>query len=113
MGEGQHRMALVIARPAPPEREPAAVHRGVHRRAPGRLSAWLALLPMAVTLVVAYPGAANREMWEDEYATYHASTISWRALGRLLTHLDLVHSLYYMFMRGWIPMAGDSMLAMR
>src|SRR3954447_26080166 len=76
-------------------------------------AAWLALVPALVTLAVGSFGVSGRQMWEDEYATYHAATISWGALGRLLRHLDLVHAVYYVFLRGWLPLAGDSLLALR
>src|SRR4051812_37053630 len=76
-------------------------------------AAWLALIPALVTLVVGGFGVNSRELWEDEYATYHAATISWGALGRLLRHLDLVHAVYYVFLRGWLALAGDSLLALR
>jgi mannosyltransferase len=72
-----------------------------------------ALVPLLVVAVVGLTGADTREMWEDEYATYHAITISWSELGRLFTHMDLVHALYYVLMRGWHAIAGDSLTALR
>jgi mannosyltransferase len=107
-------MALLTERHAP-NRAPARVAS----EGPGALwatrpdAAWLALVPALMTLVVGAFGLNSREMWEDEYATYHAATISWSALGRLLRHLDLVHAAYYVVLRGWIAVAGDSLLALR
>lgn len=75
--------------------------------------AWWALLPAVAALTIGYIGAGQRQMWEDEYATYHAVTISWPALGQLLRHIDLVHALYYLFMRAWMAICGDSLLALR
>lgn len=104
-------MTTTLSRPAstrPPI--PAGPDRG---REPSRQTAWLAVLPALAVAAVGLVGARTREMWEDEYATYHAITISWTDLGRLFTHLDIVHAAYYMLMRGWIAVAGDSLLALR
>jgi mannosyltransferase len=66
-----------------------------------------------VVAFIGYRGAGDREMWEDEYATYHAANLSWGDLGRLLGHMDLVHAFYYVVMRGWFAVTDDSLLMMR
>jgi mannosyltransferase len=94
----------------------AAPRPGAHApRRTGRpgWTAWFALLPPLAIAAVGLRGAGDREMWEDEYATYHAITVSWSELGRLFAHLDIVHALYYVLMRGWIAVAGDSLPALR
>jgi mannosyltransferase len=99
--------------PAPPTVTPPAGAPPLRRTGRPRWTAWFALLPPLVIAAVSLIGADQREMWEDEYATFHAITISWSALGRLFTHLDIVHVLYYVLMRGWIAIAGDSLMALR
>ncbi|WP_199516341.1 glycosyltransferase family 39 protein [Nucisporomicrobium flavum] len=101
---------------AAPEKPQVARIPGAHeprRTGPAGWTAWLALLPAVVIAAVSLIGADQREMWEDEYATYHAISITWSELGRLFTHLDIVHALYYVLMRGWIAVAGDSLTALR
>ncbi|MEO6794994.1 MAG: glycosyltransferase family 39 protein [Mycobacterium sp.] len=47
-------------------------------------------------------GASRPSLWFDEAATISASTDrSLPELWRLLTHIDAVHGLYYLFMHGW------------
>ncbi|MGR6320630.1 glycosyltransferase family 39 protein [Micromonospora soli] len=58
-------------------------------------------------------GAADRQMWNDEYATWHASTLGIDDFVRLLQKVDTVHALYYVFMHAWIAAFGDSPLALR
>jgi mannosyltransferase len=101
---------------AAPEKPQVARIPGAHeprRTGPAGWTAWLALLPAVVIAAVSLIGASDREIWADELATYHAITISWSELGRLFTNLDIIHSFYYVLMRGWIAVAGDSLLALR
>jgi mannosyltransferase len=70
--------------------------------------------PAAMTAAaVGVVGAADREMWNDEYATWHASTLGVRDFFRLIHNMDMVHALYYVFMHLWILGFGDSPLALR
>ncbi len=93
---------------------------GVHRRprvwseAPaGRWPALIAVLPAVVAAAISLRGLSDREMWEDEYATWHASTRSLTQLGGLFRHIDVVHATYYVILHGWIQLAGSSPLALR
>jgi mannosyltransferase len=80
----------------------------------GRWRAWLPAVPPALlTLAVAGYRAGDRQLWEDEYATWHASTLGFADFQRLIGHVDLVLAPYYALMHGWIMLAGDSPLALR
>lgn len=83
------------------------------RRALHPATAWLALLPAAAAMAVGYLGIAEREMWEDEYATFHAADIDWTSFGRLMTRMDLVHGVYYLLVRAVVAVFGDSLTALR
>ncbi|MEU6021737.1 glycosyltransferase family 39 protein [Micromonospora sp. NBC_01739] len=80
---------------------------------PGRHTGWLALLPALAALTVGYQGAADRQMWNNEYATWHAAVLGTADLRHLLSNTDLVHVSYLMIVRGWIQLVGDEPLAMR
>jgi len=100
----------------PPRDVPTFRAEPISHRAPGeriRGTAFLALLPALVVALLGVQGADDREMWADEYATYHAATLSWGDLGRLLSHMDLVHGFYYLVMHGWFAVTDDSLLMMR
>ncbi|MFC0532194.1 glycosyltransferase family 39 protein [Phytohabitans kaempferiae] len=102
-----------------PDRSAVAVPEG--ERAPGaepeppksHPTAALAIVPFLVALVVGWIGADSRQMWNNEYATWHAATLSFRDLAHLLSNTDLVHTVYILVIKGWIAVAGDSPLAMR
>lgn len=60
-----------------------------------------AVIAVAATLISVI-GASRPSLWFDEAATISASTHrSLPELWRLLTHIDAVHGLYYLFMHGW------------
>ncbi|MEH0983452.1 glycosyltransferase family 39 protein [Micromonospora sp. CPCC 205556] len=80
---------------------------------PARHSAWLALLPALAALAVGLRGLADRQMWNNEYATWHAAVLGTADLRHLLSNTDLVHVTYLMIVRGWIQVAGDGPLALR
>lgn len=99
-----------------PDKPQVARIPGAHeprRTGPAPWTAWFALVPALAIAAVSLIGAGTREIWADELATYHAITITWSELGRLFTNLDIIHSFYYLVMRGWIAVAGDSLLALR
>ncbi len=79
----------------------------------GPWSALIALLPAAVAAAISLRGLGDREMWEDEYATWHASTLSLTQLLGLLRHIDMVHATYYLIIHVWVQLAGSSPLALR
>lgn len=59
------------------------------------------MIGVAATLISAV-GAGRPSLWFDEAATISASTHrSLPELWRMLTHIDAVHGLYYLFMHGW------------
>jgi mannosyltransferase len=70
------------------------------------------LVPFLVTLVVGAVGI-TRQAWRDEHSTWWAATIPLPDLGSLLSHVDIVLAPYYVFMRGWIFVFGDSVVALR
>lgn len=107
--------ALAVRRPTVVDRNPPARRR---RSVPYDVrqnpwSALVAVVPAAVGAAVFLRGMGAREMWNDEYATWHASTLPMADFGRLLRHTDLFHAAYYCFMHVWIAVAGDSPFALR
>ncbi|MEV6602380.1 glycosyltransferase family 39 protein [Actinoplanes sp. NPDC051346] len=83
------------------------------RTTPSRYSALLAVIPGAAALAICLHGLADRSMWNNEYATWHATSISLADFAELLRRTDLAHVLYYMIIRGWMAVGGDSPLQMR
>lgn len=76
---------------------------------------WMVALPVAALAAgITAIGAAGRQLWYDEYATWYASTqLTWAQFWRLMENVDAVHALYYVLMRLWTTVAGDSPLALR
>lgn len=72
-----------------------------------------ALVPMLAALGIGWAGAGQRQMWNNEYATWHAATLSLPDLGNLLSNTDLVHTAYILLIKCWIAVAGDTPLALR
>jgi mannosyltransferase len=97
----------------PPAEEPALVDE----RLPGRVPVWRHLLlfvvPASLTFLLGRQGIGARQMWNDEHATWHAATMSWADLFRLLDHIDRVLTLYYVTMHGWVSLVGDSPTMLR
>ncbi|BCJ70561.1 membrane protein [Catellatospora sp. IY07-71] len=73
----------------------------------------VAAAPALLMLVVGAVGMTGRQVWQDELATWWASTISWAEFRELLGHNDVVLAPYYLFMRVWVGAFGDSALALR
>jgi mannosyltransferase len=71
-----------------------------------------ALLPALLTLTLGVVGL-GRQAWRDEHATWYAATLPWDALVSRLSQVDIVLLPYYLLMRPWIAVFGDSVLAMR
>jgi mannosyltransferase len=93
---------------------------GVHRRPPNtdeaELKSWsalIAVLPAALAIAICRRDVGKREMWNDEYATWHGATLPLSDLEKLLRHTDLVHATYYLFMHVWIEFVGDSPFLLR
>lgn len=52
-------------------------------------------------------------LWGDEAATLLSAKRSVGSLLGMLMHVDAVHGVYYLFMHGWIRLAGESPFALR
>ncbi|MGW8953892.1 glycosyltransferase family 39 protein [Streptomyces sp. NPDC055709] len=82
-------------------------------RLPGQVarSAWV--WPAAVMSAVGSVGIGRPEIWRDELATWSAATRSVPELLRMSNSLDGVYLPYYLFMKGWIALFGDSVIVLR
>ena len=76
-------------------------------------TALIALPPAALTLIISMFGIGKRGLWNDEYATWDASTRSFGDLLKLLDNVDAVVAPFYVFMHGWIALSGDITTSMR
>ena len=80
----------------------------------GRLAAVVTfLLPTALAFALILRHFGDRELWRDEHATWWAASLSFHDLSMLIRTVDVVFTPYYVFMHGWIAVAGDSPTAMR
>lgn len=70
-------------------------------------------LPVAFVAVVVTWVGIDRQMWIDEYITFYVTTLSWSEFRLLLSNQDVVHGLYYLFMRLWVEVFGTSLVALR
>jgi mannosyltransferase len=73
----------------------------------------LALPPALLALTLSVAGIGDRSMWNDEYATWYASTLGWHDLTRLLGNVDAVVAPYYVVLHFWIAAFGDSETSLR
>jgi mannosyltransferase len=96
----------------PPPEQPTE-RRAPETRVPGWQQLLVFLVPAVVCFAVGWQGVGQRKLWNDEYATYHAATLSWDDLFRLLDHVDRVLTLYYVLMHFWVSLAGDSIAMLR
>ncbi|WP_344333646.1 glycosyltransferase family 39 protein, partial [Kitasatospora putterlickiae] len=78
-----------------------------------RATLGVALPPVLLTLALCLYGIGDRQLWRDEHASWWAATLSWSDLGALLGNMDLVLAPYYVLLRLWIAVAGDSEAALR
>ena len=67
----------------------------------------------ALALVVATVSIGTPSLWGDEVATALSATRSLPSLLGVLTRVDAVHGLYYVFMHGWVLVFGTSPTALR
>nr|BFE69592.1 hypothetical protein GCM10020092_028930 [Actinoplanes digitatis] len=90
-----------------------------HQAEPGRRtwspasSALLCLPPALLALTLSVVGIGTRSMWNDEYATWYASTLGLRDLAKLLNNVDAVVAPYYLALHLWIDVFGDSEASLR
>jgi mannosyltransferase len=100
--------------PDPDEQaEGAPGRRGSHRpprQSGGRLAATAVFV---LALVVVGYQAGRRQLWEDEYSSWHASTFGMRDFQWLLDNKDLALTPFYAFMHLWIVVFGDSAISLR
>jgi len=73
----------------------------------------LVLPPALLTLVMTVVGIGTRSLWNDEYATWYAATLSFGDLVRLIGNVDAVVAPYYLLMHGWIGLFGESAASLR
>ncbi|MER7456170.1 glycosyltransferase family 39 protein [Micromonospora sp. NPDC126480] len=103
-----------VSRPAGPAEEAGpAPDAPVGRRFPWWQQLLAFLLPAVVMFTVGWQGLSGRQLWNDEHATWHAATVDWDAFTRLLDRIDRVLALYYLFMRGWVALLGDTPTSLR
>jgi mannosyltransferase len=67
----------------------------------------------ALTFCVNLIGLGAPAAWRDEAATWVANQRSVGELLSMLRHMDAVHGTYYLLMRGWQHLFGDSILSLR
>ncbi|MEV8516728.1 glycosyltransferase family 39 protein [Dactylosporangium sp. NPDC051484] len=73
----------------------------------------LALLGAAAAFVVGFVDLGKRDLWNDEFATWHGATLSAHQARMFIGNIDLVHGFYYLLVRGWMVFAGDSPAGLR
>lgn len=95
--------------PKPPTVEEA--ERRQRREARQRRIAWgtPALLTMALCVI----GLTGPGLWADELATWGITTVSWPELWHQLEGTDATIGPYYVLMRVWTTVFGDSDLSLR
>ncbi|MEU4215918.1 glycosyltransferase family 39 protein [Actinoplanes sp. NPDC026623] len=109
--------AQVLSPPAP---HIVAQRRGAGSRAEPSGRRWsrtgtalLILPPALLALALSVAGIGARSMWNDEYATWYASTLGFGDLARLLSNVDAVVAPYYVVLHLWIDVFGDSEASLR
>jgi hypothetical protein len=70
-------------------------------------------LPAATTLAFCLFRITWPALWRDEISTWWATTLGPADLSRLLRNVDAVTAPYYIAMKAWVAVAGDSVLALR
>jgi mannosyltransferase len=73
----------------------------------------LTLPPALLALALSVAGIGTRSMWNDEYATWYASTLGLGDLFKLLSNVDAVVAPYYLVLHFWIDVFGDSEASLR
>lgn len=110
---------------APGSVEPFRLPRQLNRRAlssgNGNVRSWLRArqtwfmiaVPALISFALGYRRADNTRLWLDEFATWSVARRSWSEIFELLGNLDAVHTVYYLFMHGWLSIFGESELSLR
>ena len=100
--------ATILLPKSPTEEE---AERRRRREAWERRIAWIA--PALVTLVLSLVGLTGPGLWADELATWGITTVSWAELWRQLDGTDASIGPYYVLIRVWETVFGDSDLSLR
>lgn len=105
---------------SPPSPHIVAQRRGAGSQAEQAGRSWsragtalLTLPPALLALALSVAGIGARSMWNDEYATWYASTLSLSDLAKLLSNVDAVVAPYYLVLHFWIDVFGDSEASLR
>ncbi|GAA3343244.1 hypothetical protein GCM10020358_81190 [Amorphoplanes nipponensis] len=91
----------------------ATVPEAAVRSWPAAGTVALALPPALLALGLSVAGIGARSMWNDEYASWYAATLSFGDLAKLLANVDAVVAPYYLFLHFWIDLFGDSQTSLR
>ena len=105
---------------SPPSPHIVAQRRGAGSQAEPAGRRWsttstmlLTLPPALLALALSVAGIGARSMWNDEYATWYASTLGLSDLAKLLANVDAVVAPYYLVLHFWIDVFGDSEASLR
>jgi mannosyltransferase len=78
------------------------------------LGRWLHVVaPAALTSIVCAIGLGRPALWTDELATWGMATTPWSEFWPVLRYVDAVLAPYYIFMRVWVDVFGDSDVSLR
>ncbi|MFF0742193.1 glycosyltransferase family 39 protein [Streptomyces sp. NPDC004111] len=100
--------------PAEAADRPRSAARRLRRSVDARRSAAVAfLLPAAVALAFTLHGIGDRQLWQDEHATWWSATLPLADLGTLLRGVDVVFAPFYVAMHGWTALLGTSETVLR
>lgn len=72
-----------------------------------------AILVAVATAAITSFHVGHRQLWQDEYSTWYASTLHFSDFMRLISRIDLSVTPYYLFMHVWIATFGDSPAVLR
>lgn len=72
-----------------------------------------AIAVTVVTAAITSYQVGHRQLWQDEYSTWYASTLHSSDFMRLISKVDLYVTPYYLFMHTWIALFGDSPAVLR
>jgi mannosyltransferase len=67
-----------------------------------------AIAPALGALGVGWYGLGNRELWNDELITWHATELTTGQLRTMVGNIDLVHVTYYLIVRAAVTVIGDA-----
>ncbi len=77
-----------------------------HERRPSWTGSALVWLPGVLMLLLGLLGLDRHSVWRDEAASLVAARRSLPELWLMLTHLEIVHALYYTLLHGWLQLGS-------